>query len=631
MKKTILSAALAVLSMCHVPALAQQNPILPGFHADPEIVYSNLTHRYYIYSTTDGTPGWGGYTYRCFSSADLKEWRDEGDVLNAKNGQIPWANGNLWAPAIQEVKTGKNRYKYYLYYSANPKAGGGKQIGVAVSDKPTGPFVDYGKSIVNTTPKGCHGQQIDVDVFVDPRSKKPYLYWGNGYMAGAELQKSMTEIKPQTLKVLTPEGGTLKDYAYREAPYVFYRKGTYYFMWSVDDTGSANYHVAYGTAKSPLGPITVAREPIVLQQDRSKNIYGTAHNSVINIPGTDDWYIVYHRINRLFINADEKPGIHREVCIDRLEFNADGTIKPVQPTHAVTNRDGSLDLIANSNPLFRNVHTADPAAYVEGDTLWLFAGHDADDATATGYKMTDWLAFSTTDLKHWRQHPVPLDISAFKWATSKQAFAGHVAKRNGKYYWFVSTNWCGIGVAESDNIAGPYNDAIGKPLLTNKDCRGSRHSWACIDPAIFIDDDNTPYIVWGNRQCYIARLKDNMTEIDGDIHQIDLGDKYTFTEAPWIHKRGGKYYLTYATGWPEKIAYAMSDNILGPWQPMGLLDGIAGNSNTTHPAIVEFKGKWLYFSHNGGLPDGHSYKRSVVMKPLEYNADGTMKLVETDK
>lgn len=631
MKKTILSAALAVLSMCHVPALAQQNPILPGFHADPEIVYSNLTHRYYIYSTTDGTPGWGGYTYRCFSSADLKEWRDEGDVLNAKNGQIPWANGNLWAPAIQEVKTGKNRYKYYLYYSANPKAGGGKQIGVAVSDKPTGPFVDYGKSIVNTTPKGCHGQQIDVDVFVDPRSKKPYLYWGNGYMAGAELQKSMTEIKPQTLKVLTPEGGTLKDYAYREAPYVFYRKGTYYFMWSVDDTGSANYHVAYGTAKSPLGPITVAREPIVLQQDRSKNIYGTAHNSVINIPGTDDWYIVYHRINRLFINADEKPGIHREVCIDRLEFNADGTIKPVQPTHAVTNRDGSLDLIANSNPLFRNVHTADPAAYVEGDTLWLFAGHDADDATATGYKMTDWLAFSTTDLKHWRQHPVPLDISAFKWATSKQAFAGHVAKRNGKYYWYVSTNWCGIGVAESDNIAGPYKDAIGKPLLTNKDCRGSRHSWACIDPAIFIDDDNTPYIVWGNRQCYIARLKDNMTEIDGDIHQIDLGDNYTFTEAPWIHKRGGKYYLTYATGWPEKIAYAMSDNILGPWQPVGLLDGIAGNSNTTHPAIVEFKGKWFYFSHNGGLPDGHSFKRSVVMKPLEYNADGTMKLVETDK
>ena len=173
MKKTFITLALAAIALCPSQTKAQQNPILPGFHADPEIVYSNLTNRYYIYSTTDGAPGWGGYTYRCFSSADLKEWRDEGEVLNAKNGQIPWANGNLWAPAIQEVKTGKGKYKYYLYYSANPKAGGGKEIGVAVSDSPTGPFVDYGKSIVNTIPDGCHGQQIDVDVFVDPRSKKP--------------------------------------------------------------------------------------------------------------------------------------------------------------------------------------------------------------------------------------------------------------------------------------------------------------------------------------------------------------------------------------------------------------------------------------------------------------------------
>lgn len=206
MKKSFIILALAAFSLCPSQMKAQQNPILPGFHADPEITYSNQTHRYYIYSTTDGTPGWGGYTYQCFSSADLKEWRDEGEVLNAKNGQIAWADGNLWAPAVQEVKVGKGKYKYYLYYSANPKAGGGKQIGVAVSDSPTGPFVDHGKSIVSKAPEGCQGQQIDVDVFIDPRSKKPYLYWGNGYMAGAELQKDMTTIKPQTLKVLTPEG-----------------------------------------------------------------------------------------------------------------------------------------------------------------------------------------------------------------------------------------------------------------------------------------------------------------------------------------------------------------------------------------------------------------------------------------
>ena len=305
------------------------NPVLPGFHADPEILYSNKTNKYYIYSTTDGKPGWGGYKYYVYSSSDLKEWKNEGVALDAKSDQIAWANGNLWAPAAIEVKQKDGSYKYFLYYSANPIEKGGKQIGVAVSDSPVGPFVDFGKPIVSKSPVG-HGQQIDVDVFIDPVSKKPYLYWGNGYMAGAELEPSMTAIKENTIQVMTPKGGSLKDYAYREAPYVFYRNGLYYFMWSVDDTGSANYHVAYGTSKSPLGPIEVAKDPIALIQDPQHEIYGTAHNSVIQKPGTDEWYIVYHRINKDYIHY--QPGVHREVCIDKMEFNADGTIKRVVPT-----------------------------------------------------------------------------------------------------------------------------------------------------------------------------------------------------------------------------------------------------------------------------------------------------------
>ena len=306
------------------------NPILPCFHADPEILYSNKTGKYYIYSTTDGKPGWGGYKYYVYSSSDLKEWKNEGVALDAKNGQISWANGNLWAPAAIEVKQKYGSYKYFLYYSANPKEKGGKKMGVAVADSPVGPFVDFGKPIVEKSPVGW-GQQIDVDVFIDPVSKKPYLYWGNGYMAGAELEPSMTQVKDETITVMTPKGGSLNDFAYREAPYVFYRNGLYYFMWSVDDTGAANYHVAYGTSKSPLGPIEVAKDPIVLIQDPQHEIYGTAHNSVIQKPGTDEWYIVYHRINKDYIHF--QPGVHREVCIDKLEFNADGTIKRVVPTH----------------------------------------------------------------------------------------------------------------------------------------------------------------------------------------------------------------------------------------------------------------------------------------------------------
>ena len=268
------------------------NPVLPGFHADPEIIYSNLTGKYYIYSTTDGQPGWGGWYYTAYSSSDLKDWTYEGIVLDLKSDQVSWADGNAWAPAIEEKKT-KDGYRYYLYFSGNPKNGGGKQIGVATADSPTGPFTDLGHPIITESPTGG-GQQIDVDVFTDPVSGKSYLYWGNGYMAGAELNKDMVSIKKKTLKVLTPEGGTLQDYAYREAPYVFYRNGLYYFMWSVDDTGSANYHVAYGTAKSPLGPIQVASDPIVTIQNPEKEIYGPAHNSVICKPGTDEWYIVYH-------------------------------------------------------------------------------------------------------------------------------------------------------------------------------------------------------------------------------------------------------------------------------------------------------------------------------------------------
>ena len=305
------------------------NPVLPGFHADPEILYAEQTQTYYIYSTTDGHPGWGGWYFTVFSSKDLKNWKEEGVMLDVKSDQVPWAKGNAWAPCIEEKKV-RGGYRYYFYYSAHPNDGNSKQIGVAVSDSPTGPFKDLGHPIVTESPAGG-GQQIDVDVFTDPVSGKSYLYWGNGYMAGAELSKDMLSVKKKTIRVLTPKGGTLQDYAYREAPYVFYRNGLYYFLWSVDDTGSPNYHVAYGTSTSPLGPVRVAEQPVVLIQRPEKHIYGPAHNSVIQLPGTDEWRIVYHRINRHFLkNAS---GIHREVCIDKLEFNEDGSIRPVEPVY----------------------------------------------------------------------------------------------------------------------------------------------------------------------------------------------------------------------------------------------------------------------------------------------------------
>lgn len=330
MKKYILLLTVLFGFNLFLQAQMSGNPILPGFHADPEILYSHQTGKFYIYSTTDGIPGWGGHSFSVFSSKDLTDWIDEGVILDLATDQVRWASGNAWAPCIEEKKV-DGQYRYFLYFSG--ETGHGKAIGVAVANSPTGPFRDSGKTIMDHRPEGQkNGQQIDVDVFTDPVSGKSYLYWGNGYMAGGELSDDMLSVKEETITLLTPRGGSLNDYAFREGTYVFYRDGTYYFLWSVDDTGSPNYHVAYGTSTSPLGPITVAKSPIVLQQRPQAGIYGTAHNSVLQIPGKDKWYIVYHRINADFLSKEKGPGFHRQVCIDRLEFNKDGTIKASTPT-----------------------------------------------------------------------------------------------------------------------------------------------------------------------------------------------------------------------------------------------------------------------------------------------------------
>ncbi|WP_296942406.1 family 43 glycosylhydrolase [uncultured Dysgonomonas sp.] len=296
------------------------NPVLTGYYADPDIIYSNKTKKYYIYPTSDGFDGWGGYYFKTFSSDNLKDWKDEGVILDLKK-DVSWANRNAWAPCIEEKKV-DGKYKYYYYFTAAQK------IGVAVADDPAGPFVDSGKALIDFRPEGVKGgQEIDPDVFTDPKTGKSYLYWGNGYMAVAELNKDMVSVKKETVQVRTP------DKTFREAISVFYRKGTYYFLWSEDDTRSENYRVRYGTSTSPTGVITIPENNLILAKDAAKGIYGTGHNSVLQIPGKDEWYIVYHRFNRPNgIKMGDAAGFHREVCIDKMEFNADGSIKAVVPT-----------------------------------------------------------------------------------------------------------------------------------------------------------------------------------------------------------------------------------------------------------------------------------------------------------
>lgn len=303
-----------------VEAQVMNNPVLTGFYADPDVLYSKKTNKYYIYPTSDGFTGWSGYYFKTFSSDNLVDWKDEGVIIDLKK-DLTWANRNAWAPCIIEHEV-NGEYKFYYYFTAAQK------IGVAVSDNPTGPFTDSGKALVDSKPEGVNGgQEIDPDVFRDPVSGKSYLYWGNGYAAVAELNDDMVSLKPNTTRVITP------DNTFREGIYVFYRKGIYYFVWSEDDTRSENYRVRYGTSDSPLGPIKVPDNNLILKKDEYLGIYGTGHNSILEIPDKDEWYIVYHRFNYpKGITMGDAAGYNREVCIDRMYFNEDGSIRPVIPT-----------------------------------------------------------------------------------------------------------------------------------------------------------------------------------------------------------------------------------------------------------------------------------------------------------
>ena len=304
-----------------VTASIDNNPVLEGYYADPEILWSENTGKFYLYPTSDGYLNWGGTYFKAFSSTDLVNWIDEGVILDLPE-DVPWGPRNAWAPAAAE-RLIDGEYKYFYYFTAAQK------IGVGVSDSPAGPFQDIGEPLIDWKPDGItRGQEIDPDVFRDPVSGQDYLYWGNSYLAGAKLNPDMISLDLSTLKVMTPADGT-----FREGIEVFYRNGIYYFLWSENDTRDEDYRVRYAMSDSPMGEFIIPENNLILARDPAQAIYGTGHNCVLQVPGTDDWYIIYHRFTRpKGITMGRRAGFHREVCIDRMDFNPDGTIIPVKPT-----------------------------------------------------------------------------------------------------------------------------------------------------------------------------------------------------------------------------------------------------------------------------------------------------------
>ncbi len=289
------------------------NPVFPGWYADPEgIVFGKM---YWIYPTYSA-PYEKQVFFDAFSSPDLVNWTKHSHVLDTAN--VKWAKRAVWAPSIIE-KDGK----YFLFFGANDiqndqQTGG---IGIAVADRPEGPFKDYlGKPLIDKFHNGA--QPIDQFVFHDPEGQYYLIYGGWRHCNIVRLKDDFTGLEPfpdgTVFREITPEN-------YVEGPFMFVRNGKYYFMWSEGGWTGPDYSVAYAIGDSPVGPFK--RIGRILQQDQ-KIATGAGHHSVIHVPGTDRWYIVYHR--RPLTETDRNS---RETCIDRMYFDENGYIKPVVMTN----------------------------------------------------------------------------------------------------------------------------------------------------------------------------------------------------------------------------------------------------------------------------------------------------------
>lgn len=293
------------------PVYAQQNPVFPGWYADPEgIIYNN---EYWVFPTYSARYE-DQIFFDAFSSKDFVTWKKHHRIIDT--AEVKWAKKAMWAPSVFQ----KDK-KYYLFFGANDvhkgEIGG---IGVAVGDKPQGPYKDLlGKPLINDIVNGA--QPIDQFVFKDNDGQYYMFYGGWQHCNVVKLSpdfKSLVPFDDGTIyKEVTPEN-------YVEGPFMFIRNNKYYFMWSEGGWGLPNYKVAYAIADSPFGPFK--RIGTILEQDPAIAT-GAGHHSVIKVPNKDQYYIVYHRRPLGKTGANE-----RETCIDVMTFDANGYINPVKMT-----------------------------------------------------------------------------------------------------------------------------------------------------------------------------------------------------------------------------------------------------------------------------------------------------------
>lgn len=275
-------------------------------------------------------------------------------------------------------------------------------------------------------------------------------------------------------------------------------------------------------------------------------------------------------------------------------------------------------------PIIQTKYTADPAPMVYNDTVFLYTTHDEDDAE--GFKMQDWLLYTSTDMVNWTDHGVVASLKSFDWVKRDNgAWAEQVVERNGKFYMYCPIHGNGIGVLVSDSPYGPFKDPLGKPLVWQKE------HWDDIDPTVFIDEDGQAYMYWGNPNCYYVKLNEDMISYSGDIVKLKETPEH-YQEGPWFYKRNGHYYLAFAsTCCPEGIGYAMSDSPTGSWKTKGYIMRPTERTRGNHPGIMDYKGKSYVFGLNYDLlkleTNTHYERRSVSVAEMHYNEDGTIQEV----
>ncbi len=475
-----------------------------------------------------------------------------------------------------------------------------------------------------------------------PAYRKKRLYWGSspnneGGWEGGFCFGSPTDMvfdidttgklsgKNSAHIVVNQKSGT--DF-FNGAYTVFYQstRGKYYEL-SFDAVATGNLPLSVGMNRQPFSnlesdPANVGPPYYDYAPDRFfADITLTTEKKTYTIQATEPTLnLCMHQV--FFANFPEGSS---EFWIDNVRLREIGD--PNEPGPGDTIPPGY-----SGNPIIRHMFTADPCALVHNDTLYLFTGHDEQNTVSEWFYMRNWHVFSTTDMINYTDHGAKLSYTDFSWA-SGNAFAGHCIYRNGKFYWYVPmthktikvNEGFAIGVAVSDRPTGPYADAIGAALVTDNTPNSVPLN---IDPAVFTDDDGQAYMFWGSwGACRMVKLKDNMIQMDGAVQAVNASN---FFEAPWVHKRNGIYYLTYASRYPSVIAYSTSTSINGPWAYRGILNDYVENSETNHPSIVRYKWNWYFFYHNGALPTGGNWRRSVCVDLLYYNEDGTMqKIIQT--